>query len=290
MKIGIIGAGKVGCALAIGLKQCGYTISGVYSKNHKSVELLNETLGEAFENILFVTVKHSDVLFITVPDKNIQSIVKEICKKQSIDLCKKVFFHCSGAVSSAVLNALAEKGCYTASFHPIQTFAEKKDGWKGLYNIYFGFEGSKEAESCAERIVQSLSGKILHINEKDKPIYHAAACMLSNYTVALAYVVEGLLKKIGIDAETGIKAFAPLIIKTVENITADGSVNALTGPVSRGDTSVIEGHIDALKKLDTKALDIYRVLGKVTIDAALCKKSINNETAEILYNKLGERL
>jgi len=52
------------------------------------------------------------------------------------------------------------------------------------------------------------------------------------------------LESIGFDRETADKAFLPLIKNTVHNIERLGSIDALTGPVSRGDNSVVEQHVN----------------------------------------------
>jgi predicted short-subunit dehydrogenase-like oxidoreductase (DUF2520 family) len=35
--------------------------------------------------------------------------------------------------------------------------------------------------------VDALNGKIVKIEKENKPIYHACACIISNYTVTLLY-------------------------------------------------------------------------------------------------------
>ena len=41
MSIGIIGLGKLGCSLAIGLKKEGFIISGLFSRTTDSVQFAN---------------------------------------------------------------------------------------------------------------------------------------------------------------------------------------------------------------------------------------------------------
>ena len=56
-----------------------------------------------------------------------------------------------------------------ASLHPAQTFASKEDGWKKLYNIYFGFEGCNISKEYAKTIVEGFNGKMVCIKKKIKP-------------------------------------------------------------------------------------------------------------------------
>lgn len=307
LRIGIIGAGKTGSALAMALKKKGFAISGVYSRSFNSTELLGKMLGQQFENNLYSTVKDSGVIFITVPDSQISNvaanIINVISDEESVttkvankaikvidetdkytgnSLDRKFFYHCSGSLTSEVLHELQMHGCHTGSLHPIQTFADRETGWDSLKGVYFGFEGSQEAELTARFIVSLLEANLLVIEKEMKPIYHAAACMLSNYTVALSFTAGELLKCAGIDMETGIRAFLPLLENTVENIRKFGYLQALTGPVTRGDYAVIEDHMKAIKKMQPGRLEVYSILGRTAVEIALSRGGINTDIADRL--------
>lgn len=283
MNIGIVGAGKVGCALAVGLKNNGFNISGVYSRSSNSQKYLCAKLGKAFESNLEETIKNSELIFISVSDNNIIQVSEEIAQKIDDDiLCSKTFIHLSGALTTKALKPLGDLGAYTGSLHPIQSIADKDNGWKKLYNIYYDFEGCEEALTQALSIVKSFESRLIKIKEQDKTLYHAAACIISNYTVTLSYAAHEILENIGFDGKTAHEAFLPLITNTVDNIERLGSVGALTGPVSRGDHSVIEEHIKALDSLDKNLKNIYKVLGRKTIEIARKKGTLTDDRAEKL--------
>lgn len=287
MKIGIIGAGKVGCAFAIALADRGAEIAGVCSRTPQAAEYLSNRLDIAPAGDVIQLVKAADVVLLTVPDGAIAETAVQISRSCGCaDIGGKTFLHCSGALASAVLEPLSKAGAYTGSLHPVQTFADRKNGWKGMSGIYFGFEGSEGAADCASKLVGLLNGVLLDIRPEAKPLYHAAACILSNYTVTLSYVSGMLLERAGIDRDTGVRAFMPLLRNTVENIAAAGSVNALTGPVARGDWSTVAGHIAALDEKDNTIAGLYRVLGKMTVRLALEKGSIDEAKAGALLDVL----
>jgi len=283
LKVGIIGAGRVGCALAIALKQKGLVISGVYSKSAESFDFLSKKIYVDCENSLTQVVKGSDVIILTVPDDAIGALSYDIAQKSGVIAVKsKIFMHCSGALSSDVLENLRLIGAYTGSLHPIQTFADRENGWKDVENIYFGFEGCKEAQKCAEALVKALKADMLIIEKKNKPLYHAAACILSNYMVTLTYIAGEVLEKAGVASNKGMKAFMPLLKNTVKNIECIGSVKALTGPVCRGDVEVIRTHINELNDVIPEVSGLYKVLGLATVDVALKKASIDEVKVEEL--------
>lgn len=287
MRIGIIGAGKLGCSLGIGFQKKGVEVAGVFSKHEESAKSLSRLLKLKPENDLMKTVRNTDVIFITVPDREICSIAAGIMSgAEQTDTSKKVFFHCSGALTSDELAPLNRGGGYIASFHPIQTFADKENGWKSLDRIYFGFEGCNEAEQCAQSIVELFNGTLLVVDKEDKPIYHSIACILSNYLVTLSSIAGHLCNTIGIDSTEGIRAFLPLMQKTIENVGALGSLNALTGPISRGDDRVIGEHIRRMELKSPGTVGIYKTLGRETVRLALEKGSISREDAVKLENIL----
>jgi predicted short-subunit dehydrogenase-like oxidoreductase (DUF2520 family) len=280
MKFGIIGAGRVGCAFAFALSDRGEDISGVYSKNPESVAFISSRLNRRLEAGLNDLVKNSDIIIICVPDSQIASVsgqISGLCSQADIE--GSIFLHCSGALTSDVLWMLVDKGGIVGSLHPIQTFPERENSWNGMFNIYFGFEGSYAARQAASDIVLKLAGKMLEIEAESKPLYHAAACMICNYMVTLTETTGSLLESAGIERNAGIKAFEPLLRKSVANIIEVGSKNALTGPIARGDCITIQEHLSAIDAKIPQIGEMYRVLGKATVQLALAKGSIKNDEA-----------
>lgn len=289
--IGIVGAGKVGCALALGFKNEGLNITGLYSRSESSYKHLSDMLGLDFSNNLADTVRKSNVIFLSVPDNNIEDAAESIIR--SVDakhIENKTFFHLSGALTSDSLKSLKDLGAHTASIHPVQSFADRVNGWRCLYSIYYGFEGEEAAYGVARMLFDRFNGTIVSIGKENKVLYHSAACFISNYTVALSYITGEILSRIGFDEEFANKAFLPLLRNTVDNLGSYGSVSALTGPISRGDLGTIGKHISKLADLDAGLCDVYRILGEKTVEIAIKKGTVNLEEArkmrEILTSKI----
>lgn len=281
MKLGIIGAGRLGCALAEGLNRKGFIISGVYSKTRQSACRLADRLDVYCNENLSDVVHKSDVIFITVSDNNISKVADEIADDMGNEKINgKVFFHCSGALSSEILNRLAQSNGYTGSLHPVQSIPDRMSGSKMLEGIYFGFEGCEEAEKVAGVIVSVFKGKIINVDTHNKILYHAAACVLSNYTVVLSHIAENIYRKIGISGETGIKALYPLLQNTISNLHKYGSMKALTGPVERGDFSVVRDHLEMMSKKCPEFIEVYRILGETAVNMSLDKGSLDMKSAK----------
>ncbi len=288
--ISVVGTGKLGSSLAIALKSKGFNISGLYSIGGTSQESLCRKLEICLGNDLSKSVISSDIIFITVPDSQIRNVSRQISQCVNVkDIKNKYFFHMSGALTSDELVDLAGLGAYTGSLHPIQTFAGTSVVQKIFEGVYFGFEGCCEINSIAKYLVDALNGNIISIEKANKPIYHACACIISNFTVTLSHTVEKLLKSIKVENDIGINAFMPLLKGTVDNIEKLGSVRSLTGPISRGDLNVIRGHAEALnEKCGYLEREIYRIMGIATADLALEKGSIDDKTRQSINSLLGE--
>ena len=72
------------------------------------------------------------------------------------------------------------------------------------------------------------------------PAYHAAAVLVSNYTVALTHAGVALWRAIGKTEAEALQALVPLLQGTVHNLHRLGPSDALTGPVARGDWPTVE--------------------------------------------------
>jgi predicted short-subunit dehydrogenase-like oxidoreductase (DUF2520 family) len=285
MRIGIAGTGRVGCSLALALAEKGVR-TDVYSRRPEAAAGIFSGKGVALQGNIPGLVEKSDVIFVTVPDSEIAPFSAHIAGLCGGGAAGKIFLHCSGALTSAALKELEALGAATGSLHPIQTFPDRESSWKAAYGIYFGFEGSDGAMPAACETVRLLDGRLLLIAPEAKPLYHAAACMLSNYMTALSHAAGALLERAGIPQDAGMKAFGPLLRSTADNIIAAGSAKALTGPISRGDTATVLGHLAAIGADDSGTDELYRVLGRLTVRLARLKGSIDDVQAASLYEAL----
>ena len=79
-----------------------------------------------------------------------------------------------------------------------------------------------------------------------RSLYHAAATVACNYLVTLEHLADELFVKAGVPERVTLSLFLPLVRATLDNLAAQGPVDALTGPLSRGDAATIAAHLEAL--------------------------------------------
>jgi len=282
LKIGIIGAGTVGSALAIKLAESGYNISVVSSRKLTSAEKLAAAIqGCRAVDTNQAVADTADIVFITTPDAAIPQIAAELKwhKDQSV-------IHCSGADSTDSLLPTRQMGATTGFFILYKPWLTSN-----RQSIIYPARPlrSKRKEpllTTLKEMAAALNCRWIELKAEDKVIYHAAAVIASNYLVTLVKLADDLWETFGIPREQATKALLPLLKGTLNNIENAGIPQALTGPIARGDIETVKKHLAALQKEAPDVLSTYCELGLQTIPIAQAKGKIDEEKAAELRTVL----
>lgn len=282
-KVAIIGLGRAGTAIGYLLREAGYPIVAVTGRSHSSLQdRIRYTGGKAFtakENALAASL--ATCIFITTPDDCIAPVCGEIAEQEGFQPGDKVI-HMSGAGGLDLLEPARRAGALTACIHPIQSFADIETAIRNIPMSTFGITADEDLRAWSAELVRELGGIPFPVPEAIKPLYHAAACMASNYLTALIHMVEETYLSLGLSREDTIRAFWPLVTGTLKNIEVKGSIEALTGPISRGDVGTIQQHIDVLREKLPAYLPAYCTMGRLTLDLAIKKTTLSPEKAAII--------
>ncbi|MGI5911246.1 MAG: Rossmann-like and DUF2520 domain-containing protein [Syntrophomonadaceae bacterium] len=289
MKLGIIGAGVVGTAIGVVLNDKGYEITGVYDINPESSKELAKRVGCISYPSPQEVSRSADIIFITTSDSAIEDVVNRMADHDAFR-AGQVIVHMSGAQSSEVLDRAKSFGALVLSVHPLQSFASVERAVAILPGSIFSIEGDQEAYDIAVGIVETLGGEYFFIDREAKPLYHAGACVVSNYLVTLIDLGIKLLESTGIPRHKALRALLPLITGTMNNVQKIGIPGALTGPIARGDLSTVIKHLDCLEEVTPEFLKLYSLLGFHTSQVAVEKGSINRQSMEELQKLFNERL
>ncbi len=273
-KIGIIGAGVVGTAIGVILNNKGYEITGVYDIKPESTRPLAERINCQICLTPEDVARSADVLFITTSDTAIQTVVDTLADRKAINR-GHTLVHMSGAQSSEILDRAKEFGAHVLSVHPLQSFANPERAIEILPGTVFSIEGDRLAYDVAVCIVETLGGEYFFIDRKAKPLYHAGACVVSNYLVTIVDFGVKLLESTGIPKSMATRALMPLITGTIKNIENIGIPKSLTGPIARGDFSTIIKHLDCLEEMAPDLMKLYSWLGFYTAKIAEEKGTID---------------
>ena len=270
-KLGIIGVGRVGGAL-----------KGAFEvKATDCFLVVNSILGIKTKEEI---IKAADVLFITVPDRFIESVANEIAQNLGEKVSGKTFFHCSGALGLEALASLEKLGARIGSIHPLQSF-NKESKPEVFESIFMALDYHEtETKKIAEELVESLGAQPFVVPANQRKLYHAAACMASNYVVTTLDIAEQLMATFLASKEDAAKALKPLFKGTSNNLLiGDNARTSLTGPIARGDAKTIKEHLEVMPRELQK---VYRVLGIETVKTAKANGTINEIQAQEMFEIL----
>ena len=262
MKVGFIGAGKVGCSLGMLFHISKIDVVWFYSSTFASAEhIANVTETNAYRNIADL-VEASDTIFVTVPDGQIALVWEEIKK---LPIKGKNICHCSGSLSSDVFVDGEKLGASVFSIHPMCAVSNKIDSFIPMQSAYFTIEGSSKRQRSIQSLLKKTDLKYSIISKEQKALYHLSSVMVSNMVLCLFSIGTELLEESGFSSRHVVEALEPLFLGNVKNILRNGIKDSLTGPIERNDVSTVLKHLEALDNINTKdhRQDKYKELYKI---------------------------
>lgn len=259
----LIGSGRIGLCVARLLRQhqlCQFSgiVNRTMTRSVAAVAALGE--GQAYAGI--PDLPPADITLIATPDHAIQACAQLLAKSAALKN-GSLIVHFSGAMSSAVLQPLRERGCVIASLHPLRSFAT---GHETLAGAYCSLEGDEQAMVLLTNWCTALQAHPFHILSEKKPTYHAAAVMASNYLVTLFANANKTFISAGIPEDLAGKITQTLMQSSLNHLATHTPEESLTGPIQRGDCETILHHLQALSTLDEKI--VYAQLGLATLPVA----------------------
>ena len=282
-RIGFVGAGRAGGALARALAAVGWPVVAVASRTPASAERLAGQLPAARA---VPSAQHvadaADLVFLTVPDTALAAVAEAVAWRPG-----QAVIHTSGADSLAPLAAAARAGARVGSLHPLQTFAAPAaDPLEPFQGTTCALEGDPALLPRLEALAAALGARSLRLPPQAKALYHTSAVLAANYLVTLLHLAAGLWERFGVSEEEATAALLPLVRGAVENVAAHGAGQALTGPIARGDAATVEKHLAALAEECPDALPLYRALAHATLDLARAHKILTPQAAAALEASL----
>ncbi len=272
MKIGFIGAGKVGCCLGQYFIFHKVDVAGYYSRSEDSAkEAANLTNTKAFPTMEEM-VQTCDTLFLTVPDGQIGKVWEQL---KTFPIHGKVFCHCSGSLSTDIFLDIHKKNAYGYSIHPIYPFHSKQISYEQFQKAWITVEGDSKKKEEMISLFEGFGNQVKSIEKESKVKYHAAAVMAANQVIALMEGAFSLLEECHFTRKEAMQALYPLVMDNMENIWKVGTTQALTGPVERDDVTTVQKH---LQELDGTTKEVYIACTKVLLEIAKKKHKDLDET------------
>jgi predicted short-subunit dehydrogenase-like oxidoreductase (DUF2520 family) len=260
--VSIIGAGRMGGALAIALSRAGVPVRQLVYRGERELSRIFEHCPkiQSVKGVEALDPNASDVVIIATGDAEISAAADEL---ERLGVHGLTILHTSGALSSDVLSPLSASGNDVGSIHPLVSISNPIKGSTSFSGIGFCIEGQTKAVADALDLVEKLGGRSFEIPTELKPLYHASAVMSSGHVTALVDTAVEMLVKCGLTSDEALSVLGPLLASTVDNIRSQGTTDALTGSFARFDVEVIRKHLSLLAANGSnEALAIYRQLGE----------------------------
>ncbi|SRR5579883_397337 len=280
-RINIVGCGRVGKTIGYLLKDNNLVqVDGILNKSFSSANDATKFIGQGKACISLDDLPLAEIYFITTRDDAIQHVCDQLVSKKLLKP-GSIIVHCSGSLTSGVLASAKLLNCYTASIHPIKSFAHPEFSIKNFNGTYCAIEGDEEATIHITRLFEKIGGIVFKIKKDAKKLYHAAGVLANNYLVTLHHLAVNAYNKSGVDHETASKITSMLMKDALQNLQGLDHTKALTGPLQRGDVQTIKNHVSALAE-DKRTKKIYTALGFATLELTKHSEKTKNELMEAL--------
>lgn len=221
--IAIVGAGRLGNALADALRAADLNVRGPFGRGYDGTE------------------GSPDVVLLCVPDREISAAAAVLTERAGM-----LVGHCSGATT---LRAIGPHEAF--SLHPLMTIPREGAVFTGAVAAIAG--STDRALLAARSLADGLGMTAVQVPDDDRVAYHASAAIASNQLLTVLELAENLAATVGLERAH----LAPIVRATVDNWLATGAATALTGPVARGDEETISGHREAVRTHSEIDLPLY---------------------------------
>lgn len=248
-RVVIVGFGRVGGALALGLKAGGWDVA-VLPRSADSVR-------RAAAARVFLAdhddLRAAQICILAVPD----SAVVPALEMVEEDLGPSTaIIHCSGALPLSVFSVARTRRAF-GSFHPLAAVSDPHDSLAG-HTVALA-STDRKLHTLLDAMATALGMTALEVPETGRAAYHAGAVLSAGLMVSLLDAAVSSLEEAGLKREDALKALLPLSKSALRGVEHRGLEKGLTGPVVRGDVGVVQAHLEALPP---ELGSLYRLLSR----------------------------
>ena len=284
--LNVIGCGNVGQVLSrLWTMHNVLEVRSILNRSLESGSRAVEFVGSGHAVESYAQMEPADVFMISAGD----GAIEECCRRLSgTGLLRErtIVFHCSGILPSSILHPAREQGASVASVHPIRSFADPDVVVDTFAGTFCALEGDAAACEVLRDALHRCGAITFPVTPEHKTIHHVATVMVCNYLVALMEVGLRCFEQAGLPRETAAKVIQPIVTETLANVFRLGPVQALTGPIARGELSVVAKHSRALGEWDEKILGLYQSLGQIAVELSATQGNADPDALAVIRETL----
>lgn len=285
--LSIIGCGSVGRTLGKLWHDAGtFQIAGVLNRSVESATEAVAFIGAGNAVAGYGNLGPADAFMVSTSDDAIEGCGRELAQAGVLKE-GDIVFHCSGSLPSTVLEPASQVGARIAGIHPVKSFADPTRSVETFAGTFCALEGDEAACGVLRDALARLDANVFEVNPEFKAVYHAATVFVCNYLVALMEVGYRCFEKAGLPRDTATDVMQPIVRGTVDNLFELGPVQALTGPIARGEEKVVARQSQALADWDGSIEQLYQALGQIAADLSEAQGTASSESLERIRDLLG---
>lgn len=280
--VAVVGPGRVGTAVAMALEHAGYRVVAVAGRGPDSLAAFTERLPGAEPLPLAEATRRAELVVVSVPDDALLPVVREAARDDGVAGGSR-WIHTSGGFGVEALDPVRLAGAAVAACHPAQTFPDADAGLAALPGASWAVTASEADLGWARVLVTDLRGSPVTVGEGSRTLYHLGLTVGSNATSSVVALARDLLLGAGVGEPEGF--LGPLVTTSAGN-AAERGVDALTGPVRRGDAGTVARHLDELRQVLPEAVEAYLALSRLMLGQAR-RAGLDPDAAEAVADVLG---
>lgn len=249
MRVGLIGQGKAGRSLKHALSEAGLDLVWCWSRG------TSESL---------CALARVDVVILAVSDAAISEVADALAQRPTAS--GETWLHLSGCHPGNLCRVSDTLPRAAGSLHPLCALDGSAHGARRLEGCLAGLDGDDEAVKVGRNLALALKMKPVRLVAGKKALYHAAAVTVAGHVTGLFARSARTLEACGFSEEEAHQALYPLLKAAVDNLESRTPVQALTGPIARGDEEVVSAHVEALQQHDPAFAELYVALNQLSRD------------------------
>ena len=169
LRVGVIGAGRVGAVLAAALRARGHEIVSVAGESDASLRRAAELLPGVPVAKPTAVGRGCDVLLLTVPDDMLDNVVSQLAASGALHAGQFVV-HTSGSHGLQVLEPAVLVGARAVAVHPAMTFTGTPRDLERLPACVFGVTAGPHEREWAGALVAELGGELMWVPEERRSL------------------------------------------------------------------------------------------------------------------------
>lgn len=263
-RVAVLGAGRVGTALALALPDPAYQVVAVAGRSREGLDAFARRVPTAAVLPPAHAARSADLVLVAVPDDALPGLVGEVAADEGVAGGSR-WVHTAGGYDAEVLAPVRQEGAAVAACHPAVSFPDVDTGLAALPGASWAVTAAQDDLGWARVLVTDFRGRPVTVASGSRTLYHAGLAVGSNATVSVVTLARDLLLGAGV---TDPGAFlGPLATTSAANAAAWGAA-ALTGPVRRGDVDTLDRHLTELAEVVPGAVDAYVALARLALTHA----------------------